>query len=274
MVYNLCMANSIMRFFPEILDSEYMQSTVYDQLDQEWYWTTVWSASFYTRLARAGFITICAVHPNLGQVLLPQMHKESAMLHWENRHISRTLSRFVFSNSFKQMGAKLRITRNIDCVLERLNEAWGDESWLTTGYCSIMKEIQIKKPDFNFHLFGVELWVDGFSKPVSGELGYVIGSTYTSLSGFMDWDRKRWNNLGKIQLQTLALILEQSGFSFWNLGQSQMQYKLDMGARVTKRKDFLEQWLSAINKAPSPAFKNVPEQFFDCYTLLKESFSK
>lgn len=266
------MSNTIMFIHPEIIHPQSIQNSIYDQLHQAWYWTPLWEPDFYIQLARAGFITICTNHQDLGPVMLPQMHIESAFLDWKNRHMSRSLFRFSLSNTFKQIGAKLRITSTIDCVLECLNEAWTDESWLLPEYCSLMKEIQATNTDPHFQLVGVELWVEGFPTPVSGELGYVIGSTYTSLSGFMDPDRKRWNNLGKIQLQSLALILEQSGFSFWNLGQSHMQYKLDLGARVTPRKDFLAHWLPAIENPLPPAFKKIPEHFFDCYTLLKDSF--
>jgi len=44
----------------------------------------------------------------------------------------------------------------------------------------------------------------------------------------------------------LAKYLQNNNFSFWNLGHPYMQYKLDLGATVLSRIDFLEKWLKAI----------------------------
>ena len=267
------MSNIIEFIQPTSLDPLLIENHVYNRIEQAWYWTPLWDAEFYINLARAGFITICSNLPEVGTVLLPQMHIESALLEWKNRHVSRSLNRYIISNSLQNLGVRLRISSTVDTVLQRLNEAWTEDSWLLPPYCALMKEIETNcihssDSENNFKLVGVELWVDGFPKPVSGELGYVIGSTYTSLSGFMDTDRKRWNNLGKIQLHVLALVLEQAGFSFWNLGQSQMQYKLDLGAKVTSRKDFLNRWLPSVKNPIPPRLENVLDHFFDCYTIF------
>lgn len=267
------MANIIEYIQPAALDPLQIENLVYNRLEQAWYWTPLWDPEFYIHLARAGFITICSNHPEVGTILLPQMHIESALLEWKNRHLSRSLTRFILSNSLQKMGVRLKISSKVDTVLQRLNEAWIDDSWLLPPYCALMKEIETNSFNSsdrggNFKLVGVELWVEGFPKPVSGELGYVIGSTYTSLSGFMDPDRKKWNNLGKIQLHVLALVLEQAGFSFWNLGQSQMQYKLDLGAKVTARKDFLNRWLPSVSKSIPVHFENVLDHFVDCQSIF------
>ena len=77
---------------------------------------------------------------------------------------------------------------------------------------------------------------------IAGEIGYKIGKTYTSLSGFSKKDKK-YNNWGKLQMILLAKHLEENSFSFWNLGHPYMQYKFDLGAKLYSREDFLEKWL-------------------------------
>jgi len=76
---------------------------------------------------------------------------------------------------------------------------------------------------------------------VSGEIGYKIGSIYTSLSGFTNKEKK-YNNWGKLQLVLLNNYLKENGYSYWNLGHPHLQYKIDLGAKVYSRKDFLHNW--------------------------------
>ncbi len=79
---------------------------------------------------------------------------------------------------------------------------------------------------------------------VAGEIGYKIGATYTSLSGFSIKD-KGFNNYGKLQLVLLAKYLQKNNYQFWNLGHPYMKYKFDLGATLFKREDFLQIWQEA-----------------------------
>ena len=49
----------------------------------------------------------------------------------------------------------------------------------------------------------------------------------------------------------LSKYLEENGFLFWNLDHPYMQYKLDLGAKVLSRIEFLEKWLKAILIQPT-----------------------
>jgi hypothetical protein len=89
------------------------------------------------------------------------------------------------------------------------------------------------------------VYIESEGNIVAGEIGYIIGKTYTSLSGFSS-KQKKHNNYGTAQLVLLAQYLQEQGFSFWNLGQPYMDYKLALGAKVYERKTFLERWLSSI----------------------------
>ena len=50
---------------------------------------------------------------------------------------------------------------------------------------------------------------------------------------------------------------------------SQMQYKLDLGARVVERRRFLERWLPAREEEPSQAFLDLAEREIDCAGLFR-----
>jgi hypothetical protein len=80
---------------------------------------------------------------------------------------------------------------------------------------------------------------------ISGEIGYMIGNTYTSLTGFSSRE-KRYRNYGTLQLVLLAHFLEEHGFAFWNLGQSYMPYKFSLGAKQYDRIQFLGYWFEHI----------------------------
>ncbi|MEN8717560.1 MAG: hypothetical protein ABF301_02725, partial [Sulfurovum sp.] len=82
---------------------------------------------------------------------------------------------------------------------------------------------------------------------VAAEIGYLIGKTYTSLTGFSSKE-KLYKNWGKLQMVLLGKYLEKEKFDFWNLGHPYMQYKFDLGALKYSRIDFLKRWLISINK--------------------------
>lgn len=80
------------------------------------------------------------------------------------------------------------------------------------------------------HLHSVEVWSEG--KLVAGELGYVVGSIYTSLTGAYTLE-----GAGGVQLVALGKLLEKLGFSIWDFGM-EMNYKIELGASSVPR----EKW--------------------------------
>jgi hypothetical protein len=263
----------IPQFIPQFLDPSILEQLIYPDMSRSWYWSDCWVPSFYVDLAKAGFITICTDHPDAGYLLLPQIHSECAVLDWCDRHMSRSLRSLLHSGIAGKEGLSLRITAHPSRVTECLSAAWGEQSWLHPPYLQLIELLSgplasDARNAAGFTLVGVELLASGCERPVAGELGYVIGKTYTSLSGFMHPDRKRWSDMGKIQLHALAIVLERAGFAFWNLGQCQMQYKRDLGARILSRPDFLSKWQPAASADPGDILIHLLECEIPCTDLF------
>ena len=82
-------------------------------------------------------------------------------------------------------------------------------------------------------LYSVEVYNVESGKLVAGELGYTVGSIYTSLTGFSSED-----GAGSVQLAVLGRRLEQCGFDLWDMGMG-MDYKERLGAHGMQRADFI-----------------------------------
>lgn len=90
-------------------------------------------------------------------------------------------------------------------------------------------------PGCKVRFFTVELYDTTTDTLVAGELGYTVGSVYTSLTGF-----SRANGAGTVQLHALSKFLYLAGFKMWDLGMS-MDYKMGLGAKDLDRDDFLDE---------------------------------
>jgi hypothetical protein len=119
-----------------------------------------------------------------------------------------------------------------------------------------------------FSLFAIELRSGSGGKIIGGELGYSIGATYTSLTGFLDRTHPYSSNLGTLQLVALATLLQKNGYAFWNLGQSFMKYKQQLGAKVTPRGEFLSRWIPAIDKEPKVQLEACEGKSYSCQELV------
>ena len=209
------------------------------------YWSLDWSADFYVALVKAGFIsTACEVGEGI-RVLIPEIQKAYAVLDWENLHTSRSLRRWLRSEDCVTQAFELSVGHDLPAVIAEIRRCHGSDNWLIAPYCQLLKKLMAEaRSDFEIIPVGL---VNQAGQLVAGEIGYRFGDSYTSLTGFADRSHK---NAGKLQLRKLAEYLRDAGFAFWNLGHPHMQYKLDLGAKITERKEFLQRWLAVGENRP------------------------
>jgi len=210
----------------------------------EYFRTDDWSPGFYRAQARLGFIAITDSSPDSAQ-LLPQLQTAYAVLDWENLVMDRKVRKILEGPRMEKQMIRLRIDPKPFTVLNLLASQWKESTWLVPRYADLIRKLaspEERVVDKGFRIWGVTLTVGEPGIPVAGELGYTIGSTYTSLSGFFIREKKEYSNFGKLQMVLLAGALEKAGIAFWNLGHPYMEYKTALGAEILPRKQFLERW--------------------------------
>jgi len=204
-------------------------------MQNSYYWSDNWSEEFYIELAKAGFIST-TYDTKDGLVLLPELQYNYAVLDFEDLHISKKVKKLLNRDSYK-----FHINSDFNSVLERIS-AQHKYNWLKEEYTELLKKLHVNNSKHNnFNLISVELACKDSTKLISGEVGYIIGKTYTSLSGFSSKE-KEYANYGTLQLVLLAKYLQKSGFEFWNLGHPHMEYKQRLGSKVYSRGEFLKKW--------------------------------
>ncbi len=222
--------------YEDVTSNTTLETVIYPNMFKNYYWSDDFSAKNYVALAKAGFISVTEEYRG-EEFLIPEIQYKYALLDFEDLHISKKVKRLLKQKSFI-----LEFSSELDEVFEAIN-ALHKSSWLMPKYLNMLKETQKEKSSFKVQ--SVKLREDGTL--VAGEVGYIIGKTYTSLSGFSNRE-KRYRNYGTVQLVLLAKYLEENGFDFWNLGHPYMDYKLALGAKIYEREDFLKRWKVSILK--------------------------
>jgi Leu/Phe-tRNA-protein transferase len=238
------------------LDEDHLCREVYPDPERTFYWTDCWDPDFYVALARAGFISIAHPHPAYGPLLLPELQASYAILDWEDLHVSRQMRSRIRPERLEADGIELVLSPSCARVTERLRAYHGPRAWLCEPYLDLLAKLsERKRGDFILH--GVELWCRQRSELVAGELGYTIGTTYTSLSGFCSRQDRQRRSTGTLQMVLLAQRLREQGYAFWNMGHPHMSYKRALGAREVPRSSFLERWRLARTQAPGAARRST-----------------
>ena len=221
-------------------DRSILDEHIYKNLELNYYWSDDFSPEFYIELANAGFITV-GMKDNGRFLLLPEIQFEYALLDFDDLHISKKVKKLL-----KKDDCIFSINKHFDKTMTCIN-SYHEDSWLYDEYIQLLQKLKnFNHPKIDFELLSVELSDKDTKELIASEIGYRIGKTYTSLTGFFNRDKK-YNNYGKLQLVLLAEFLKQNNFDFWNLGHPYMQYKFDMGAKNYSRSYFLKKWLKSIN---------------------------
>ena len=234
---------------PDMLGAKQLRDEFYPDLTRTLFWSVEWDPDFYVALAQAGFISISMRDPEYGVVLVPELQEAYAVLDWPNIHVSRSVQRLRESDQLCREDIEMRVVGGGALVLEHLLAYHKPETWLSEPYCDLLKALPFGNVN-GFALRGIELWSKKQNKLVAGELGYTIGRTYTSLSGFCNRPAREWRHFGTLQMVMLAEQLRDLGYAFWNLGHPVQKYKQALGAEVIARGEFLPRWLAATCEEP------------------------
>ncbi len=224
---------------PQKLKDKIFLEYISSDINNNYYWSDDWSESFYMDLAHAGFIST-SYESKDALVLLPELQFDYAILDFKNLHVSKKVRKLMKQNDYK-----FCINTRFDDVLQSI-DAKHKYNWLKGEYIELLKKLfRSNTQEKNFKIMSVEIVCKNTGELVSGEVGYVIGKTYTSLSGFSSKE-KQYTNYGNLQLVLLSKYLEKNGFSFWNLGHPHMEYKKRLGCEVYTREKFLKRWNEAV----------------------------
>jgi len=210
---------------------DYLEQVVYPDMSREYYWSSDFSTAFYIAQAKAGFMAICETIDG-EEPLLPEMQRSYAVLHFENLHISKKVAKII-----RRDEPELHFSFRLDEVAREIH-AQHKNNWLTPRYLRALQNAFEK--DRTFLPVAVYLR-ERKNKLIAGEIGYYIGGTYTSLTGFSSRE-KRYRDYGKVQMVLLAQELQKNGFRIWNLGHPYMPYKTALGAKIYTRNEFLKLW--------------------------------
>jgi Leu/Phe-tRNA-protein transferase len=209
---------------------------LYVNLQNDYYWSDDFSPEFYIAQAKAGFMAVTEMHRG-EEILLPELQRSYALLDFSDLHISRHVRRILNRDN-----PSLYVGFSLYAAYERIR-AYHKHTWVTPRYIKTLEAINAQQNDV--HAVSVLLRHNG--EITAGEIGYIIGRTYTSLSGFSS-KKYPYRDHGTTQLVLLGQWLEDHGFAFWNLGQPYMPYKFALGAREYGRQAFLQRWHRAIRQ--------------------------
>lgn len=194
------------------------------------------SPDFGGQLIHAGFL-LMSVRVSGFTFLLPKLHAERSILDFSRLHATRSASRLA-------PRYELRPDSDFESILGRCVEVHGDD-WLTPELLTLCAAL--RKPGLppvpafggveaaRFVSFG--LYREG--RLVAGEFGTIVGSVYTSYSGYRDEASS-----GTVQLILTAHWLRDAGFAFWDFGMP-MEYKSRLGAVNLPRADFVRRFRAA-----------------------------
>ena len=181
-------------------------------------------------------------------VLLPKLHEQRSVIPLPGAlHIQRSARK-------KAKRFRISVNQNFDDVVSGCRVQHGDRCWLYPPLVEAFRtihsgSIEVRIPNSNranelpqriaptivpIRLYSIEIWNSSSGKLVGGELGYTVGSIYTSLTGF-----SLESSAGSVQLCALGKLLSKCGFTLWDLGM-EMEYKNNLGASLMPREAYVK----------------------------------
>ena len=193
----------------------------------------IFHPTLMAQLMNEGFLPIATP-----DVLLPKLHEERCVISLpDHLHISKSTRK-------KAKKFNMTINQAFSRVVEGCREQHGEMCWLYPRLVEVFEAmnrvehtpaivVDAKRQMCPVRVYSVEVWNVETGALAGGELGYSVGSIYTSLTGFC-----REDSAGSVQLAALGRLLIQQQFSLWDLGMV-MDYKRTLGSHAMPRKAFL-----------------------------------
>lgn len=195
----------------------------------------VFHPKIMAQLMAEGFLPIATP-----EVLLPKLHEQRCVITRGNLHIGKSTRK-------KAKRFQVTINQEFTKVVQGCQAQHGDRCWLYPLLVQVFETMhraehvpavvlssdgqQVVCP---VRVYSIEVWNAETGALAGGELGYTVGSIYTSLTGFAQED-----SAGSVQMAVLGRLLEQEGFDMWDLGM-EMDYKKSLGCRLMPRAQFVQ----------------------------------
>ncbi|MBU0926814.1 MAG: hypothetical protein KKA67_03640 [Spirochaetes bacterium] len=160
-------------------------------------------------------------------LFLPKLHMERCLLDPRGVRVTRTARR-------ESKAYSISFNRAFHRVLASCASAHGTE-WLVPDLVGAFATLHEQRAIRRVAFVSTELWRVDESREdlVAGEIGYLIGSSYASLTGYTTV-----SGAGTVQLAALGCMLAACGIRVWDLGMD-MEYKRRLGGRALRRGRFM-----------------------------------
>lgn len=171
-------------------------------------------------------------------ILLPKLHRRRCVIRLpEGLRVRKSVRK-------KSKRFSLSVNRDFDAVIQGCHEQHGSSCWLVPPLVKSFRELHesgsteavlvTEGTRCPVRMYSIEVR-NKEGTLVGGELGYTVGSIYTSLTGFCNQD-----SAGSVQLAALGHLLCQSGFTLWDLGMD-MEYKQELGSQLMPRSEYVDE---------------------------------
>lgn len=160
-------------------------------------------------------------------LFLPKLHIDRCLLDPRRARVTRTARR-------ESRRYSLSVNRAFGPVLSSCVATHGSD-WLVGDLTRAFADLHDQRSRRRAAFVSVELWAADEAGPelVAGEIGYVVGSAYASLTGYTTR-----SGAGTVQLAALGALLAKLGMRVWDLGMP-MDYKTALGGRALPRERFM-----------------------------------
>ena len=167
-----------------------------------YYVTEDWSPEFYLALAREGFISVAQ-----DDYLVPEIQTFYCILDFPDMHVPKKCRKMTrkYTAPGSSLALRFYVDTNPSLCIGNIQRYWNDQNWLSDRYMECLQGITSGLQVHTFELYievqekdstqGTQVQCTSSSGDtvmhtikasqtlVAGEVGYTIGSVYTSLTG-------------------------------------------------------------------------------------------